>query len=235
MTGNIQISGQIGVNNIFMGAAGAAVIPVTVTNTANDSSDTPLTTYTFSSLSIGDAAANRKIVVCVDGVNVADGSVSSVTVGGNSASLVVAAPTGGSVAKNRSEIWAVDVAAGTTADVVVTFSVAYFNCGVGVFRVIGAASSATDTGSSVAAPTMTDTLNIPANGIAIGGARSTDAAPPTFTWVGIAENYDTDHAGTDGYTGASAEFESEQVGLNITCTSTGTIGQAMAIASWGTA
>ena len=213
-----------------------SVNAVTIEFTASAVDSVNATTFTFSSQSLGTVASDRKIVVNVSGGEGGVFTVSSVTVAGNSATQVVTSTLDG---ETINDLWQVDVPTGSTGDVVVTWSGSKGNCGIGVYAVFGAAASATDTGTSNANP-GTDTLNIPANGVAIAGYTLVGVGnnDRTTTWTNLNENYDEtqESAGGVTQTGAHSTFSNEQVALAITGTPSGTtLTEAMSMASWGPA
>lgn len=189
-------------------------------NTAN------LTTYTFSAHSLGTAAGDRKIVVAAMGTGGSPGGVSSLTVAGVSAASVIEATNGAQTVS----MWIADVPTGATGDIVVTFAAGKNRCGIAVYALYGAGSStAFDTGSATADP-YSDTLNVPANGVAIAAAADTNNT--TATWTGLTEDSDTAIEST--YHGcASAEFTASQSAMTVTCDVAATTAGAMVCASWG--
>lgn len=95
------------------------------------------TTYTFTGRAIGAASASRFVVVGVVGAAAASRTISSVTIGGSAATLIVkrdaiAQPTA---------LYGLVVAAGTTADIVVTFSGTMLRCSVFVYALTALAST----------------------------------------------------------------------------------------------
>lgn len=211
------------------------VVPATISNTDNASINSVLTAFTFSAKSLGAADADRKIIIGVAGVTVSPPrTMVSVTVGGITATEIIYLGDLNAGIESYSGLYIASVPTGTTGDVVVTWSGSVSNMGIGVWRVIGASSIADDTGSSVATPVMTDTLNIPAGGIAVGVAHWS-VGTAGVTWAGITEDFDgnTD-AGNERYSGASDAFATEQVGLTISATKTvGGSRQVLTMASWG--
>jgi hypothetical protein len=202
---------------------------VTYTYNTFDFSNANTTTFTFTGKSIGTAASNRKVVVCVGG-NADARTVSTLTVGGNSASLVKRQTN----ADGTSEIWAVNVSSGTTADIVVTFSGAENTCGIGVYSLYGAAASAYATASSTANPLST-TIDVPAGGVCIGTAQQYGGSQ-TWSWSGLTENWDSTMGGSRPFGGASASFANAVTGQTVTATPSGSpTGQTLALASWGAA
>lgn len=204
---------------------GVSVPDATVSHTAtvNDGSD--LTTYTFAGASIGTAAANRTILVGI-AHNAVD--ISTVTVGGSSASSVVT--LGG--ANRRCSIWQVDLATGTTADIEITFASGAQDCGVDVWAAYGILSAANDTQTSTANP-MSATLSIPAGGIAVGIATCFSGSA-TYTWANLTEDSDQviPASGNISYTAASTASATAQ-SPTITCTPSGSADNRMALCSFG--
>ena len=205
-----------------------------VSLTANAIDATSATVYTFSTQALGVAAADRIIVVGAFSTNVAR-TISTITVGGVSATLTVAQSNGGG---EQSELWQAAVPTGTTGDIVVTWSGGVVGMGIGVWRIVSAASAAHDTGGDANSNPATDTLDIPASGVAIGfvGAASTGG---TVTWTGLTERYDAlgvEAAGSGTHSGSSDAFDTLQTGLAISATLSNKIrNPPMAIASWGPA
>ena len=161
---------------------------------------TDLSTYTFSTQALGAEAADRKIIVGM-GHRGTNTNITSITVAGVAATSVVEAPASG-LQSDRACIYIADVPTGTTGDVVVTFSAGQTRCGIGVWRMTGAASSTpTDTGVSAADP-ATNTLTISANGGGVGYGFSVGATA-TATWGGLtSEDFDEVVEATITHTGA---------------------------------
>jgi hypothetical protein len=189
--------------------AGGSVVTLSFTDSSVDASN--LTTYTFSTQALGTAASDRRIVVGAGSSSAAGTTVSSVTVGGIAATQLATAGTGNGIAA----LWIASVPTGTTGDVVVTFSQAQSRAGIGVWALYGAAAAAFDTGTSTADP-MTDTLNVPASGAAIGYFAGNDNT--SATWTNLTENFDEAQESTITQSGASATFAAAQTALAITAT-----------------
>ena len=210
----------------FRAASAAAVTPdatLSHTATVNDGSD--LTTYTFAATAIGTAAANRTILVGIAS-NAVD--VSTVTVGGSSASAVVS--LGG--ANRRVAIWQVDFTTGTTADIVVTFAAAAQDCGVDVWAAYGILGTANDTQTSVANPPSA-VLSIPAGGVAVGIATNFIGSA-TWTWTNMTEDSDQviPASGNISYS-AGSTTSATAITPTITATPSGTNSDRLALCSFG--
>ncbi len=110
-------------------------------------------TFTVSGATLGDAASNRTIVVAAGGAlnNSGTRSISSLTVGGSSATFIARKNSGGG---NTMEFWSVALSSGTSGDIVATFSGGNNNMnvvGIAWWRVLDvgqAISTDGDTGSS---------------------------------------------------------------------------------------
>ena len=107
-----------------------------------------VTSATFTSMALGTAETGRKILVAVmwhrGGTNA---TVSSLTVGGNTASPVAGeGASGGAATDRRIEFWQINnYNSGTTGDIVVTLSggTNFILMGVSVYKCMGLADSAT--------------------------------------------------------------------------------------------
>lgn len=192
------------------------------------SSGTNTATYTFPAQNLGAVDINRYIVVgtlarSADGNN---DSLSSITVGGITASTAVEINDNG----NHASISIVQVPTGSTGDVVVTFSDTQTNCEIALWRDIKVDNSAvpTDTGTSNAAP-LTATMDV-TKGFMVAVAK-TDAAG-TATWVGLDEDFDGADAESNRKSGASKTFLGGVSGTTITCTWTSSTRPVMAVASF---
>lgn len=158
------------------------------------------TIYTFSDVSLGPPHNDRVVVV---GISVRAGTapaISSVTIGGVSASSVVqVASSAGSL--SRTALFAAIVPNGIVGDVVVTISTASVRCGIGAWSLYGMSATASDTGTSTADP-ATATLTVPVGGACIGYGFAAHNAALTATWTGVSEDFDEAVEATFFHTGA---------------------------------
>ena len=193
------------------GEAGAA----TVTYVSKAVITTDTTTYTFSSQALGDEAADRKIVIAIAAGNTS-GGITSVTVAGNSATSIISVYN----VASRSSLFYVDLASGTSGDIVVTFGGTLNRCGIGVYNVNGASSGAEhDSGSSTADPMSVD-VDLPANGCVIAVACTANIlSNPWATWVGVTEDYDEATESSSSHSGASDTFTAADATKTVECTS----------------
>ncbi|MGE0604992.1 MAG: hypothetical protein AB7O46_14530, partial [Xanthobacteraceae bacterium] len=161
-----------------------------------------LSTYTFSSADLGTPASNRYIIVGAIGVGGSASAISSVTVGGVSAALVIA---GTLQFASPIELWIASVPTGATGNIVVVFNSSESACGIGVWAAYLASPTAIDTGSGTT--TFNDTLTSAAGGFAVAISMLNSAAGST--WTNITENYDN-----------VVETSSQMSGASITTTGT---------------
>lgn len=216
----------IGSNMAFMASAAPKVLTfqTSAVNSAN------LTTYTFSAQAIGTAAADRYVIVGISyGNNSA--TVSSVTIGGVSAtSIVVAAGTAGGWGTIGAAIFIANVPTGTTADVVVTLSAGQNRCGIGVWSATGmSGTTASATNSSSASPGSAS-ITIPTGGFGIAVASIAENSAPLVSWTNATERYDSDvEAGSFVQSGADT---SSSGSVTITATYSAASGPILVMAAW---
>jgi hypothetical protein len=129
------------------------------------SNTTGATSYTFNTTNIGTATSDRVVVVGVMLNSSAARTVSSVTLGGNAMTSIV-----GTSSASNAALFRISVAAGTTANIVVTGSGTSNGCYVVVYSLTGwgtvtTYNSNSATGSSA---TISTTIDTASNGAAIG-------------------------------------------------------------------
>lgn len=206
---------------MIIGAKLGMIAPAvaTVTYTDKGESTSAGATQTFLARAIGAAAANRDVFVCVSagkGTNTTL-AVSSMTIQGISAGLVVAGDhdVGGNT--HIFEIWKAAVPTLTTADVVVTINASVSSCGIAVFSSVGAAAAATATATNSSDP-MNASINVPSGGFLIGYATWNQATPPTdSTWTNLTQRLAATSVDASFYhTAASDNFAASQTGLSVT-------------------
>lgn len=197
---------------ILMAAAGGSA-PVATTYLSNSVSGSNLTTYTFSSVSLGTA---DKIVVGALGHSGNTGrTLSSVSVGGSGTTSLVQQTYEAGAQTIIASLWIVDRPA-SSGDIVLTFSGGMTSAGIIVYGVDNASSTANDTAVSTATP-LTDTIDCEAGGAIIGVAAFSKVSTTT-TWTGITEDVDTVMETNEFITGAHDDFETAQSALTITAT-----------------
>ena len=158
------------------------------------------TSWTFSSESLGAASADRSILVCFGSrkVGTASYAVSSVTVGGVSATEIISA-VASSTNSTIASIWRADVPTGTTGDVVVTVDTSSIRAAIALYRCTGITSSsanATDTDIVVGVSNMSTAATAGGFAVACG---MTGVSPATHTWLGFTEDCDFQVSGESSY------------------------------------
>lgn len=186
---------------------------------ANDTTD--LTTYTLSAQNVGTAGATRKTIIGIVGVdNATVFGVSTVTVGGDSATEIVDEDGTGI---DDSAIYILDNPVGTSEDVVVTFSEAISAIGVCLWEADGLSSStavASVANDDTASAAISLNLNTSASSLTVGVCGTTNSA--TATWVGLTERAD---AGGVQIVYTAADFTEDATPatpLTVSCDYTGT-------------
>lgn len=225
----ITVTGGI---KLLEGSITAAFIPATVSFQTSTINNADLTIYTFSSQAIGTAEADRKVVVGVSGhgSTASARSISSMTIGGVSATLLVAS-VNSAESQYITELWQAPVPTGSTGDVVITFNATMGYVGIGSYAVTGATLSAHATALDTVGDPLSTTIDVPAGGVLIGACGDNAAG---FIWTGITEKYDEILGAGEAHSGASDAFATIQTGLAVTCLGSGAR-ERFALASFGPA
>lgn len=217
----------------FLSVAPAAEGAFLTTDTSSANS----TTYTFSSLTFGTAAADRYIVACFTtrgGGSNAD--IDSVTIGGVTATEVINATALQATVWNGTAIFIAAVPSGTSGDVVVTYNVSTLRCGCSLYRLTGLGSAtAHDTASDTtfSGGELTDTIDVPAGGIVIAASGQDSGTTPGYTWTGVTEEYDEAVEANFDHSGGIETGLAVETGRTITAAIAGSpAAQTMAAASF---
>lgn len=202
-----------------------------VTNLVNVSN---LTTYTFTSASIGTAAAGRRIIVAIAYYSgTTSATISSVTVAGLSCTAI----SNSTVANEFNAVFISPViASGTTANIVVTASNVCDNLGIGVYTLNGTGnySITNNVNYQVVAKGLYTTNNSVTATVAnynignsiLWASRGRSAHAGTWSFSGtipVTENYDS--TVETGFTGMSAGINNATANYasgSVTHTTSGT-------------
>ena len=206
---------------------------ISYVTTVQDSTTT--TTHTFNSTSIGTVSTNRKIVLVICQVaSNAGNTVNTATIAGVSATKD--AEISGAIG---AAVFDLDVASGTTANIVVTTS-ASVCVAVNVFALYNLNSTsvvATGTGTGSGTSLTSSTFNTSNGDIIVYGANAQDANDITTTYSGtgtLTESVDvvyTNNAArktSAGYVMVTATG----TGVSMTTSGTGSVNRRIALASW---
>jgi hypothetical protein len=171
-----------------VGAASATTASIVQVTNSSVSVSFSSGVATFTSVDIGTAATGRLVVVYIGGGSSASGSVSSVTIAGNTATLAVKSAT--SEVRHNS-IWYATVDSGTTATIVVNFSVSVSNpVYISVAAIYDASSTTPVTASSQSSsvnvsPNQSVTLTPQTNAVLYAGySAGAVATGTTASWTG---------------------------------------------------
>lgn len=194
----------------------------TAVNTAN------LTTYTFTSRVLGDAQADRYIIV-VALTGTASRTLMALTVGGVSARIVCTI-TGTSGTSRNAGLAIANVPTGTVGDIAATWSSGCVQCGIGWWRATGLSSEIeNDFGTTTSDPGAIP-LDTVAGGFVVGGIVTSSGG--SFSWTNVTERYDQ-AAGENNTIFSGADATGTSAGtLSVQADDSGTGVRAMVAASW---
>jgi hypothetical protein len=179
--------------------------------TDSASSSTDASSYTFSAESLGTADSDRYILVGIAARAASARTISSVTIGGVSATILIDHSSSLSLAGFAIAA----VPSGTTGDVVVTFSGTMVRCAIAVYRLLGLGSTTpTDTGTDGGVASLTTNLDINAGGAAFAVGHRAATGTPTWTNLTLDANIAVE---SNNSSFASDEFASAQTALAVTC------------------
>lgn len=207
----------------FMPAVGGPIL--TYVDTANDTAIS--SSYSFASVGLGTAAADRYIVVAANTrKGDADPDITSVTVAGVSATEVVQSAG----TRGRSGLWIAAVPTGTSDTVVVATSTNGRGCTIFVYTLTGLTSStATSTNSnSGSASSLGASLTASAGGIIIATACSLNNTD--ISWTNAVEDLEYDQTAATANTSAAASAIGLSAGA-ITVTATFSTSQTVTLAA----
>jgi len=202
------------------------------------------TIFTFSSMAYGTADDSRIVVVTVSaGFSNVHGTISSATIGGVSATIIVQGTNqeGGtsSIDTSVTGIVAAAVPTGTSGDVVVTLSRSTNSSnrgmGIGVYRlsgpgVVAANDTATNGINSCSALTQTVSVDTEEDGAVIACSCGSSSYG-SETWTGLTENARGD-AGAAVSSTAGAATTSDESPRTISVDTNSYCNQSAACASW---
>ncbi len=179
-------------------------------------------TYTFTAVDVGPAAADRRNIIAAHAQNGTAG-ITNVTVGGDAWTEI-------QDAFNVSCVMGLGIVlnpVGTAEDIVVTFAASHTSASIGVWSSTGLnTDTPVDSGFSTAtAPT--DTLTTVAGGFAIGAITNQLGGP--VSWAGVTERYD---ALVDTHVQSAGDAVTDGTNLTITATITGASRQVGVFASF---
>lgn len=179
----------------------------------------------ISGVSIGAAAFDRRVFMIVHWLKAASPAptMSAATIGGVAATIHVQNTGYASASVAGCAIISAAVAAGTTADVTLTFTGAATPY-IGTYRVTGLLSTvAGDTISSTPVASSSphnDTIDVTKNGVLLFGAMLTYNTP-NYTITGATENYESSVSSNTKVLGSCLEVAASEAGRTLTITGNG--------------
>lgn len=183
-------------------------------------------TYTFSAVAIGTAAADRYVIVgfYTRAFDTTETDITSVTIGGVSAAEAAFITNleifGGSTQVwDCSTVYIANVPTGTTADVVVTYNNTQLRCGYVIGTSNGINPTPTDTltdaPDGTGGVTAGGTIDVASSGIIFAISGTADSSS-TATWTGATEINDSD-VESSSFSGAYLDSASPETGRTLTC------------------
>lgn len=214
-------------------------MPVSISYLQTPTSTTDASSYTFSAQSIGTAASDRYIAVAVAGrIAAASLTISSVTIGGVSATIVKQqSSTGAASGATATTCVGIAIAAvptGTTGDVVVTFSATSLRCICSMWRLSNTTSGTANGSQSSTATPPSAGVGITTDGAAIGMVAAGFTVTPTVSWTNLTSQYDASTEALRVSSASDALTTAET--RTITGTFSGTVFEPVGVfASWSAA
>jgi hypothetical protein len=195
-------------------------------------------TYTFNNVPIGAADDNRYVIIAVNGASVlSTGTIASVTVNGQAATIVYQATQSGYTVGYAGIL----LPTGTTATVVVTFNGGAGTCGIGSYSALVTSTTpilTANNGSASGVSTLSITgANLSSAGFVLAQVMHTFSAVKTHTWSGLNTKDADDYILYNTYyyerSYASQHFASSQSNMTITETTDGASVAAVKMAAVG--
>ena len=211
--------------NAFLGRSTSGVALPTITYTATAFSNTDLTTYSFTGVSVGAVVPNRLLIVGVGGYSGNVGTnrtINSLTVDGAATATAATATGAAPIA-----FFTLALTTQTSVNISVVASGAMANLNIGAWVATDLTSATPIDNQTATATTHTVTLTTAANGVVVGlnGTLGTT----TTGWTGITSNYVTTMDSSTFVSGASGL--STGTSLVVTAATTATGARILAV-SW---
>lgn len=209
--------------------SGGGVIDLSLVDSAGDSGNQ--TTYTFTDRALGDAAADRTIVVGFHAEGSTGRTISSLDIASGTETII------GTLQESNGiycAMYRADIASGTTGTITITWSGSMNRCAITVYRLSGhsasapAASNATTNASSALSFTLSPTVGNATIGVA---TSNQDGIWNGVSWTELTEDHDSRVESSMVYSGASEN--PDDGGTNPTCNSSDSgMDMAGVVATW---
>jgi hypothetical protein len=215
----------------FGNAAGATggVGPPVLEYIGENGLNSKVSSATFTAEPIGDAAADRLVVVGVTSKSNGAGSFSC-TIGGVAATKVEEEYSN---VKANTAIFALEVSAGTTADIVITSTINQNHFGIGVYKLTGLASptkKASNSQYTSGTGTAAADLNVDSGDVIVGFVSIDSSTANQISYAGLTEDYDAVHGKQCG--GGSHTCTTGETPRSLDANGTGISKMSFSTASW---
>jgi hypothetical protein len=194
---------------------------------------------TFTAYGLGAAHTARRIFIGIHWrETTVHRTVSSVTIGGVSATIHEQEGHTGGATGFGAAIASAIVPSGTSGDVVVNFSGSQSECNISGIRAVGLFNSSptealTDTTSGTS-NNLSVAIDIPASGFCMAVfTSSTNAAGDAVTWAGVTEEYDTNSGVRESMAWSAGMAAETNRTVSATVGTQADSGNGMVVVSWG--
>lgn len=213
---------QAAIQLLYKASTGTATVDYVTSST----STTNATTYTFSATTLGGTSSDY-IVVTAHTAGVGSGTVSDITIEGNSTTSTAVATNG-----EINAVMRIRQASGSASgDVTVTNSAGKGKCGISVFLLSGISSStAYDTATDISDPFALD-VDVQSGGVVVA-ATTVSSSTSNVSWTGVTESVESSAFEDIKLASALYEAASASTPLSISVTNTGGTTYAAVSASW---
>ncbi len=184
---------------------------------------TDASSYTFAAADVGPEASDRYVLVSVNGRAATTRTITGVTIGGVSATIV------GSQIDNVGSSSAFFIApfpTGTTANIVVSLNLNWLRCQIGVYALTGVGSAVAydaQSDTTFSAGVVSVSMNCPAGGAIYALANGFNSGNTGWgSWAGVVEDFDGVAEGAAAHgAGAHTDYASAQTARTVSATTTG--------------
>lgn len=175
--------------------------PASLFSVGGSTSSSNLTTYTFGTTSLGAKINGKRwTIVCAGAYSDSNGTLSSISVDGSAANLIVSSPSD----RVKCGIAIIDSSAmSDTVSVDFTLSASQFSGGIYIYRAFDidpTPYSFLTTGSAAGLSILDTDVTYPSCTVGVTVTRNGGGS---FTWTGLSEDYDVDYDSNDLFSTAS--------------------------------
>jgi hypothetical protein len=179
---------------------------------------TSASSFTHSAMDVGAADDDRWVIAAIGaaGTGGTTGSISSFTIGGQTATILVQEETTAAGQGAIAAIGIVNLTTGTTADVAVTFNRSYTTCYAATYRQIGGTGTAFATNTDKDSDPLDMDCNTATGGALIGFVVISSSTSASITWTGPTQDFAQRQGGSnDFYSGAHTYPTTNETASNV--------------------